>query len=180
MPRWGIWITARDRSTGADTPFGIWQGDDSQIITVGAGDDRLFAGAQGGLQFAPLRYVMGMLNQSQSVTLNGASPDVINLTRVYDVQNAYAEIWLMVLDPQTGNLLDVERRFKGFVNGAPMQVPEVGGTFSTTLSLTSSMSNMTRTPEVVKSDADQRSNADDAFNSYGTVADAVDDPWGNA
>jgi len=158
--------------------FGVWNGDDNATIEIG-GIDRLYYGAQGHFVVDPIIYSSKLEVRTQNVTLSGISPEAETLVRGYDIKNAYTELHLALLDPQSFTLIDAERQFKGFVNGSPLTTPALGGGGSTiALQLASASRKLTQTLAVKKSDQSQRlRSASDAFRRYGSIAAAVTTQW---
>ena len=176
MPLWGVWINARNRTTGADEPFAIWQGADNQTFAIPAGSTN-FYGAQGSFQVSQLNRTVGVKVQSMSVSLNGASPESVQVIRGYDVRFCRADVFLFLTDPSTGNSVSTPvRMFKGYVNGAPQVTDATGGNINYTLELVSHFRDLTQSPNLYKSHQEQ-SSLDD-LRQYATVTGVADDPWG--
>lgn len=177
MPRWAFWCDARNRDTGESEASGIWQGEDHEVFTID-GQQRTFAGAQGNLEIGEIRRGKGLNVRSLTVKLSGLSPDVQQLLKTYDVRGRQCEVFLMLLDPQTGQLIGINREFKGYVNMAPETFDADEGAHTVQLDLVSHFRDLTTTPNIYKSNAAQSALGGDTFARDSTMADAVDDKWG--
>lgn len=176
-PRWMLWIEARERGTGAAAATGLWQGDDEQTFTID-GQSRLYHGAQDALMPAPIRYRTGTIVQSQDVTISGLTAEAQQLVRGYDTRFCPAELHLALLNPQSMEVIDVERMFRGTVDRLSVPTPEANGSSSITVTLVSQMRAMTQTLALKKSDESQKRRENDRFRRYGAVAERVTVPWG--
>ena len=177
MPRWLLWVAATDKATGDPAPIGIWDGDDQQSFIIN-GQSRPYFGAQGFFEVDPLVYAAGTFIRTQTLTLSGISAAAEQLVRGYRVRFAPAELHLALFDPRTENLIDTQRRFKGFVNRSPIFTPAVGGVTSIKLELASSMRTLTRTLALKKSDESQQRRSGDRFRKYGSIAGTITTKWG--
>ncbi|MEJ6397045.1 hypothetical protein [Yoonia sp. 208BN28-4] len=175
--RWALWCDAVNKQTGASEPFGIWSGDDHQEITIN-GHTRLFAGAQHYFKPDAIKRPTGIVVQSQSISLNGMTPEVYRLTRAFDLAGQRADLYLVLLNPLSGNLIGYRREFKGYVNAAPEDVPANNGRVTAALSLVSHFRDLTYTPNLYKSNAAQSALSGDTARRDATLTRAQDMPWG--
>ena len=174
-----VWITAKDRSTGAPVTFGFWNGDDNQNFTINA-VSRLYYGA-GNLAnpSQPIQYQVGVKPTDYSLTLAPLSDEIVSLLRAYDARLAPIEIHRAMLDPLSNNVISEPLRvFKGQIDEAPLITPEVGGTASCTLRCLSSAINLTRTVVQTKSDTVQQLRSGDRFRRYIDISGVVQVSWG--
>lgn len=177
-PRWVFWCNARRVSDGVYEEFSIWQGEDDVNLPIDGSVSETI-GAQSVLSIGPIRYKMGVVIQSQTVSLNGVSSEALALTRGYDLRGCRADLHLALLDPTSFNLIDVKRMFRGYVNRAPQTIPANRGAATLELDLVSSVRDLTKTPHLYKSNASQEALSGDTGRKYATITGAANDPWGD-
>ncbi len=176
-PRWLLWIGAKNFGTLTDASIGLWNGEDDLTFTIG-GSPRVYNGALGKFEVEPLVYAKGTDIRSQRITLSANTPEVEDTVRGYVVKGAAVELHLALMDPLSGLLIDIDRKFKGFLNRAPISTPALGSGGSTvSLEIVSSMRLLTRTLAVKKTDQSQKLRSGDRFRRYGAVAAEVDTDW---
>lgn len=176
-PRWLLWIGVKDFGTLADASVGIWNGDDDLTFTID-GASRVYNGALGRFDLEPLVYAKGTDIRTHRITLSANTPEIEDIFRGYVVKGAAVELHLALMDPLSGSLIDVDRKFKGFINRAPISTPAMGsggGTIS--VEMVSSMRLLTRTIAVKKTDQSQQLRSGDRFRRYGAVSAEVDVEW---
>ncbi len=176
-PRWGLWVAAKEFTTLTAAPLGLWTGDDHATMTVD-GSSRTYFGAQGQFDIEPIVYAVGTDVRTLRVTLSAISPEAEDLVRGFVVRLAPVELHLFLMNPASGALIGYDRKFKGFINRAPIQTPAMGGgSPTTTLELVSSMRLLTRTMAVKKTDQSQQLRSSDRFRRYGSIAATVLTDW---
>ena len=176
-PRFLLWIGAKNFTTLTDASIGLWNGDDDLTFTIDGGS-RVYNGALGKFDVEPLVYAKGTDIRTQRITLSVNTPEVEDVFRGFVVKGAAVELHLALMDPQSGAVIDTDRKFKGFLNRAPISTPAMGsggGTIS--LEMVSSMRLLTRTIAVKKTDQSQQLRSGDRFRRYGAVAAEVDTEW---
>lgn len=173
-----VWVTAKNRSTGAAETMGLWTGLDARSFTVdGAARDYFGAGAV--LDLPAIQSRAGMSVQMQTIGLNILTPEVTQLVRTYDVRQAPIEVHLARFDPEGVALLDLTRIFTGWVDEVTIQNGPKGGTDSLTARLASSARALTDAKPVRISDADhQRAESGDRLFRYADVSGSVAIYWG--
>lgn len=173
-----IWITAKDRSTGASHSIGIWNGDDHTDFAINGGT-RTYYGAGPVLQLPVITYVTGFSVQAHTVELASLAPEIVSATRVYDARFAPVEIHRALFDPVDMSLVaEPHRVFKGWIDAAPLPTPEIGGETKVSLTLMSSARALTRSVSQMKSDATQQLRSGDRFRRWNTLSGAIDVAWG--
>jgi hypothetical protein len=174
-----MWITAKDRSTGAAASIGLWTGDDHQTITVG-GAARTYYGAGAMLGLEPLVQRAGLEVRQHKVTVSPLSAEVVTALRTYEPRLAPVELHEWHFDPVTMTALDVPQRvFKGNLISAPITTPPEGGDATAELTLVSAAWALTRGLTLKRSDSALRARAaSDAFRQYGDISGAVETAWG--
>lgn len=172
-----VWVSAKNRSTGAVETLGLWTGADHQDFTIG-GVVRPYYGAGNVLQVPDIEASIGIEVRTYQIGLSAISPEVEMLIRGYDPKFAPVEIHRAEFD-DAGNLLgEPERIFKGTVDGTPIITPAIGGEAVATLDVVSNARMLTRHPGVTKSDQVQRARAGDRFRRWGSIAAEVPIVWG--
>lgn len=172
-----VWVTARNRTTGAPEALGLWTGVDHQNFTI-AGQARAYFGAGAVLQVPDIQATVGLEVRRYSIGLSAVSPEVEMLIRGYDPKFAPVEIHRAEFDDNGNLLAEPERIFKGMVDGTPIITPAIGGEATATLDVVSNAVMLTRWAGVTKSDQVQRKRQDDRFRKYGSIAAKVPVVWG--
>ena len=173
-----VWVSARNRSTGAVETLGLWTGADHQAFTIG-GEVRTYYGAGALLEIPDIEAGVGLEVRSYQVGLSAISPEVEMLLRGYDPRQAPVEMHRAEYDMNENLLAAPERIFKGWIDGTPIITPATGGNSTAALTIVSNARMLTRFAGVTKSDEVQRKRSGDRFRRYGSIADATEGPsWG--
>lgn len=169
-----VWLTARNRSTGAAQTMGLWTGADNETFTV-EGESRLYYGAGNLLDIPPLEVAVGLDVRMYRIGLTTLSPEVAQLIRGWDPKGAPVQIHRGIFDPATGVLADPPHRvLEGTVDEVEWTNAERGGTSSCKLVIATSARDLTRALPDTWADEYQRRNAGDRFLRY---ADAKGKVW---
>lgn len=177
LPQWLIWVSAKTLA-GAPIEVGFWTGDDHQDFVINS-VTRTYYGAQGAIELPSMTYEIGTGVASADLVLS-LSPEGEQMVRGYNIRFAPMEIHCALFRPDTSALLDVQRFFKGSIDGSPIPTPAMGGKTSLPLKLVSSMRTGTMTRAGKKSDQSQRRRSNDPFRQYGDLGVVASDPWGGA
>lgn len=161
---------------GAAVNLGFWTGGDHQSFTVD-GVTLTYSGAQGAMAPAAFRYAAGTDILSQDITM-ALSPEGETLARAYRLSGAPCKIHGVLLDGDTGALLDTRRFFIGTVESSDINMDPAGGFARLDLRLFSSARRGTFTRSGKKSDASQSLRSGDRFRRYGDLGRVTADPWG--
>jgi len=174
-----VWVSARNRSTGATETMGLWTGDDHQDFTIG-GVVRSYFGAGSVLALEPITMATGLDVRMQRLTLAPVAPEVETLIRGYDVRLAPVEIHRALFDPVTQALIaEPLRTFLGWIDSVSIPTPVVGGQASIEVTLASLGRSLTRSLALKQSDGTLRLRApDDGFRKYAALSGTVDTVWG--
>lgn len=175
-----VWISARDRDTGATESMGIWNGADHKTFTI-QGVDRLYYGAGGLISIDPITSRTGLTVRMQRLVFSPLAPEVEQVIRGYDVRFAPIEIHRAVFDPDTHNLMDEpHRRFRGYVDKiSPLKTGPKGDQVRVELQLASAARALTIPLSRRRSDETLRArSAEDAFRQYADVAGTISVMWG--
>ena len=179
-----IWVTAKDRVTGAAETIGFWTGLDHRDFTI-KDVDRTYFGAGNVLDLGDTVAEVGVQIRMRTVTLSGLTAEVQQAMKGYDARLAPVEIHRAEFDTDTGNLLaEPERIAKGWidkVNWADGAKQDDGtASFAVTISIASASRALTRTLAQKFSDASQKlRNAADAFFQYVDVSSDAQVYWGD-
>lgn len=178
MPRWLLWVAAKEFGTLAAAPLGLWNGEDDLEFTIG-GSPRTYLGALSRFEVEPITYGTGLDVRTLQLTLAANAPETEDLVRGFVIRLAPVELHLALFDPATTDLIDVQPMFRGFVNRAPLSTPAMGDGDSVTFELVSRMRTMALPgPALKKTDQSQRlRNSGDSFRQYGAVASEVATEW---
>ena len=113
-----LWITARNRTTGAAETYGLWTGSYDATFTI-AGVSRSYIGGGGLLPIEAIVMRAGLEVRQLRIDLNPLHPTVALMLRGSDAGLAKAEVHRAFFDPLSGNLIEEPQRRIG--------QPEVGG-----------------------------------------------------
>lgn len=176
-----VWITARNRDTGASESVGLWTGADHEVFAIG-GQSRTYYGAGAMLGMDALTARAGLEVRTHSVTLSALSPEAVAALRVYDPRLAPVEIHELYCDPTTElQVADPVRVFKGTIMEAPISQGADGGDSVATLNIASASWALTRGLTVKRSNGALVSRAPgDRFREYADLGRAVETVWGES
>lgn len=176
--RWLLWVQPRDRTTYAIVPFGVWNDVVDAQFTIDS-VSRTYYAAYGSFVPPSLTYEKGLTVQEIEIGFHHVNPAIKNVLLNYETSNAPMELHRVLYD-NAGTVLEIERKFKGFVSRFPVVVPEINGAMTGTLHCVSSARMGTRTVGSLKSDtAQRRRSSTDAFRLYGSLSNVSSDFWGN-
>jgi len=178
MPRWLLWVGAKQFGTLTPAPLGLWSGDDDLTFTI-EGSSRTYLGALSRFEVEPITYATGLDVRTLNITLAANAPETEDLVRGFVIRLAPVELHLALLDPASTDLIDVQPMFRGFVNRAPLTTPPIGGGDTVTIEMVSRMRSLALPgPALKKTDAAmRRRNATDSFYQYGAIATEVQTEW---
>lgn len=173
-----VWISARNRDTGATETAGFWNGSDELTVNI-SGVDRTYTGAGALLGVSPITGTVGLQVRMHQLSLSGLPPEVIELIYGYDARLAPIEVHQIHYDPTTGVVIgDPIRILKGWIDEMPVPRPQEGGTATVEVSVASASRALTRTLTSKKSDEMQRRiDPDDRGREYSAVSGAVGVFW---
>ncbi len=174
-----IWLTAKNRTTGAAESIGLWTGADHQDFVIG-GQTRTYYGAGNVLGMDALTARAGLEVRMHKVTVSALSPEVVTALRVYDPRLAPVEIHELYCDPTTElAVADPVRVFRGTVLEAPISQGAVGGESVAEISVASAAWSLTKGLTVKRSNGALQARAPgDRFREYVDLGRAVETVWG--
>lgn len=178
-----IWITAKNRATGLLETAGFWTGGEDRTFTV-EGQQRTYFGVGHVVQVPPVVARVGAVVQSQEIQLAGTSPEVEAVMRGYDPRLGPVDKHTARFDPETMQLLGIDRVFRGQIDKAPRRIPaknQSGAAWS--ISVVSGIRALTRPLNINRSDASQQARTlpgggPDRFFRWADVAGNVERFWG--
>lgn len=172
-----IYLTVKDRATGAPFSIGYWTGDDHQAFTINS-QGRTYYGAGNALDLGETVSEVGIVVRTRTVRLSGLSPEVQEMAKGYDARLAPVEIHRAEFDPLTNTLIDAPQRvFRGWVDR--INWTHTAETVECALTLASIARALTRPLTNKYSDASQRQvNSGDGFFRHVDVSGTVDVWWG--
>lgn len=184
IPRDFVWITAKDRNTGTPESTGFWNGDDTVTLDVISGlsglpETRTYIGwgDLGKVDSIPL--VSDLTIRTINISVSHLSAAVQQMIRGYDVRLAPVEVHRGFFDLDTRNIIAAPRpRFLGYVNGAGIETPPVGGEGAARLAVVSHTRALTKTNSAKRSDETQKRRSGDRFRRYSDVAGQWTFFWG--
>lgn len=172
-------FVARNRTTGASERLCLWNGDDTQQFNI-EGTTETFYGAGSIIKFDDIIGETGTNPRKMLVELSQLTPEVALLVRGYDVKRAKVRIYTVLFSNLSGlQITPALRRFKGFVDKAPIRTPPKNQRGNARVELVSIARNLTRLIPSKRSDENQRlRNSNDAFFQYVTTTGMVQTVWG--
>lgn len=173
-----VWVTAKDRSTGAAVSVGLWTGDDDLVFTIG-GASRTYYGRGAVVEVPAIAYQADLAVNTIDIEFAPLSAEVATLIRGYDSRLAPVEIHRAVFDPLSGNLLEEPHRiYLGRVDRLSITTPKQNGEAKLTLTVASNSRSLTREIPARRSDETQKLRSGDRMNRYATVTGVVETVWG--
>lgn len=174
-----IWISARNRTTGAVEKIGFWTGADHQTFLIG-GESRTYYGAGAALRIDPIRLAVGVQVRTLRAELSQVADTVLQALRGYDPRHAPVEIHRALFEPETEALVDEPHiLFRGTIDKAPINTPKKGDRGTVPLEIASMARALTKGLSRFRSDACLKDRAStDTFRKYATRTDTVEVPWG--
>ena len=174
-----IWLTARDRATGAAETLGLWTGADHRVIAL-SGQDRTYHGVGAVLGLEDLVAAADLKVSDWSFELSSLHAQVIEAFRTYDARLAPVEVHLWDWDPLTGLPgAAPERVFRGTIMEADLPTPPEGGTATASVRCLSDAWRLTRGLTLKRSDAAlQARHPGDRFRRHAEISGAVQVAWG--
>jgi hypothetical protein len=173
-----VWISARNRSTGAAETLGVWSGDYDLSVTI-SGAPRTYAPAGAALVVPPIAAAPGLAVRAIRLGLVSIDPAVEAIVRDYDTRFAPVEIHRAVINPATRQIAAAPYRvFRGVINALEFPRPEPGGLAEVSLELVSETRALTRVLPTKKSDDSQGRRGTDRIRKYGDISGSVPVYWG--
>lgn len=174
-----LWLTAKNRDTGALESIGLWTGADHQEFVI-RGQARTYYGAGNILSMDPITSRAGLEVRMHKVTVSALSPEVVTALRVYDPRLAPVEIHELYCDPTTElAVADPVRVFKGTVIEAPISQGADGGDAVAEITMASAAWALTKGLTLKRSNGALKARApSDEFRAYTDLGRAVSTVWG--
>lgn len=174
-----LWLTARDRDTGATFSYGFWSdvGDVSAPIlnpNTGLAETRNFEGSGTLIEISDIPLVADLTVQNITITLNQIDAAVENIVRGYDLKQGACEVYRGLFDPVSRNIVaPAQNRFIGYIDQVELKTPKEGEDGGITLTCASHSHEFTRYNPSTRSHEDQllRSNTDNFFTDVSTVGE---------
>jgi hypothetical protein len=175
-----VHVWAENRATGLVEGLGLWSGEQDRVFTI-RGQSRSYYRAAGMLAVDEIVAQPGTDVFMTTVTLSPIDTAVRALAGGYALRFAPVEIHRALFWPDTGELVaEPVRLFKGWIDKAPTELPEVGNTAELKITLASAARALSRTLPFKKSDpALSAARSGDRFRRYTDVGSVLV-PWGEA
>ena len=174
-----VWITARDRETGAPHSLGFWSGADHQEIEV-VGALRTYYGAGALLAFEPVASVSSAQERVWSLSVSPLHDQIAEAIRLYDARLAPVEVHEWHHDPLTHlPLADPVRVVRGTLMELDIPTPPDGQESAVTLKVVSDAWRLTKGLTLKRSDEalKARSGGADRFRRYNSLV-GINVWWG--
>lgn len=174
-----VWLTVRDRTTGALEPFGFWTGADHQVITIGE-EARTYYGGGAMITPAAVTSATAQLSRSWQLTVSKLDPAVAEAVRVYDARMAPFEVHEWLSDPVTNlPLAEPQRVVRGTVMDLSIPTPPAGQQAEVTIRVVTDAYRLTRGLTLKRSNTalEARTVGADLFRRYGDLK-GIPVAWG--
>lgn len=183
-----VWIKAKNRSTGGLETMGLWSGwdtieaqvlDPATMLPV----TRTYHAGGSLLEVPAIPLTSDLTIQTIRIRLSQINDAVQLAIRGYDPKHAPIEIHRGYLDKNTQLMVaPAIPRFVGWINGAPIRTPAVGGEGGIEISCISHARLLTKTNPLKRSDEMQKRRSGDRFRRYSDVAGGwiANVHWGEA
>lgn len=174
-----VWLSARNRVSGATENIGFWTGVDVRDFSI-EGQTRTYYGAGSLLAMDPIRRQTGIKVRTQRITFSQVSPEVLQALRVFDPRHAPVEVHRALFDPLTEALIDEPHLIlRGYIDKAPLPTPPKGESAAVSIEVATHARALTIPLSRFRSDATLRARATgDGFRKYASLADTVETKWG--
>ena len=183
--RYLLHIEAKNISTGAAEEVNIWTGElplDIDAINPRTGNvvTRTYQAGANWMKIPSIPQSIELEARSLRLTFSRLPPAAINIIRAYNPKLQQVEIYRALFDPQTRAMVDPAYcLFSGFINQAPLTVPENGGEGDIELECSSYARYMSRPRgDKFSDECLKRRNAGDRFGRYLDVAGLWRVFWG--
>lgn len=182
-----VWITAYDLITNAPVSTGYWNDVGNVGATVIDADTltstvRTYSGSKKLTSIDTIPLTDDLSVRNVKVTLNILDDAVNNFVRGNNLRNARIQIHRGIFDPANFALVaPAELDFVGFVDGAPINTPAIGGEANCELACVSHTRELTRTSADTRSDESQKArHGGDRFYKYASVMGQRQIFWGES
>ncbi|WP_309086381.1 hypothetical protein [Chelativorans sp.] len=183
-----IWIQAKNRQTGEIEAVGFWSGWDAVTAPVLNPDTMLpvvrpYQAGGSVIDVPAIPLESDLTIRTIRIRLSQINDAVENAIRGYDPRLAPVEIHRGFMDTNTHLLVaPALPRFIGWINGAPIRTPAVGGEGGIEIACVSHTRSLTKVNPMRRSDEQQRLRQDDRFRRYTGAAGAwlQNIHWGEA
>ena len=173
-----IWISGKNRTTGATESLGLWNDEENAAIVIG-GTSRNYYGAGTLLGVEPITAAIGLAVRIHEVQLSPLAPEVELAIRGYDPRLAPAEVHRALLSLTTREIIAAPvRMLRGWVDELSLVLGADAEELVCRVRIASTARALTRTPGVTKSDASQKQRDGDRFRRYGSISGATNVSWG--
>lgn len=174
-----LWVTAKNRSTGAPKTMGLWTGDDQQDFVID-GLSRSYFGAGSFIDGDAVTMESGLKVRMHRVRFAPVTAEAAQMVRGYDSRLAPVELHRALFDPATMTLIDTPHRLvRGWINTLSIPTPAEGQTAAAEMIIASSARALTRSLTRTYSDGSLRARAaSDAFFKYTDITGEVATRWG--
>lgn len=173
-----LWITARNRTTGAAEALGLWNGLDNQAFDIG-GTLRSYYAAGSLLGLDRITYGSGLQVRMHTFSLAAIAPEVEQAVRGYDARLAPVEVHGVVFDPVTNTMIGTPwLALRGWVDEVEIRTPAAGDEGGIDLRVASAARALTRTLSLKRGDGSQQLRAGDRFRRYAEISGTASVAWG--
>jgi len=173
-----VWIAAKNRDTGATETLGLWNGDQSEVVTIN-GTARTYIAGGSLLGIDDIDYRVGTEERMRGLRLSPINDAVELAIRGYEPRFAPIEVHEAVYNPATDRFVaEPHRIIRGWIDDLTINRAEVGGESSVEVRVATAMRAGSRHPGVKKSPEHQKRRGGDEFRRYSDISGSVEVNWG--
>lgn len=156
-------------------PFAFWSEHDVVTVTVpnpwtGTSQSYEFVGGGAIVDVGETPRTSDLSIRRKSMTMSAVHQAVLDMWTGHDMRLAQVAVFQGLFNPETRAFTEAMLEFVGELNGAPKEVPAVGGEGGIRFDFVSDTRQLTRSNPAKRSDAHQRSRSGDGFHKYIGVA----------
>lgn len=182
--RYLLHLEGRNRDTDANEELNLWTGEITRDLEVenprlGTIQTRNYTSAHGWLKLPSIPQKLELEARSLRLPFSRLPQEAIDIIRVYDPKFKKMDIHRMIFDKESRQpIAPAKCLFFGFINSAPITVPEAGGEGIVELEVSTTSRYLTRTRGDKFSDEFMKRRENDRFGKYLDVAGMWRVFWG--
>jgi hypothetical protein len=133
VPRYAVWINAKNRETDEMEHIGIWNDGYAKTLPVKRPDtgdvvERVYQPGAGLMTIPDIPQKMSLEIATLTITFARLTPAIINAVKVYNPRRQSIQIHLALFEPGSGKIIDPAICiWDGIVNRTPVKRDGVGG-----------------------------------------------------
>ena len=176
-----VWVKAKDKTTGNPVSVGFWTGAENRIFNVDL-EARGYIGGGVAIKVPDITSSIGVRIQSHELSLSAIKGEAADIVRTMDLRQADIELHSLRIDPDTRQIIALDRVQDGFINRITINEGRKGGVSSIRAAIVSAARWLTVALPLKNSHAAQQKRGGDQFLKYADATSssggAVKEFWG--